>query len=116
MKPPAQSKFDLDTSSFGRAITSARRHVGMSQKELAGRILKEDGLPITPQYLNDIEHDRRSPSSALIVKQLASVFDINPDVLYWLAGRVPDDIQKPGLSSKQIENAFVAFRREIKVK
>lgn len=53
----------LDVSSFGGAIGSARKAKEMSQKELAAKIVKEDGQPITPQYLNDIEHDRRSTSS-----------------------------------------------------
>jgi hypothetical protein len=38
----------LDMSSFGRAIASARRQKQLSQKELAGKILKEDAhLPNT---------------------------------------------------------------------
>jgi hypothetical protein len=53
----------LDMSSFGGAIASGPKAKSMSQKELAAKIVKEDGQPITPQYLNDIEHDRRSPSS-----------------------------------------------------
>jgi transcriptional regulator with XRE-family HTH domain len=104
----------IDTSSLGRAICSCRRALVLSQKDLASIILKEDGQPITPQYLNDIEHDRRSPSSAHIVQQFATVFNINPDILYWLAGRVPDDIAQPGVSPQRIEKAFVAFRKEIK--
>lgn len=108
----------LDTASFGRAIISARRQLGWSQKDLAAKIRKEDGQPITPQYLNDIEHDRRSPSSDHMVQQLATIFEINADILYWLARRVPDNVTQPGASvtPKQIENAFVAFRRELKGK
>ena len=53
----------VDLTSFGRAVASARKEKQLSQKELAGLIRKEDGQTITPQYLNDIEHDRRSPSS-----------------------------------------------------
>jgi transcriptional regulator with XRE-family HTH domain len=104
----------LDTSSFGRAITSARKQLGWSQKELARKIHKEDGESITPQYLNDIEHDRRSPSSDHMVRQFATVFGINPDILYGLAGRVPDPVA--GKSAGQIEKAFVAFRKELKSK
>jgi len=43
----------------------------MSQKELAGKIKKEDGLPISAQYLNDIEHDRRNPPSEFLIAQIA---------------------------------------------
>jgi transcriptional regulator with XRE-family HTH domain len=114
ISPPAVNSSKLDTSSFGRAITSARKQLGWSQKDLAGKILKEDGQSITPQYLNDIEHDRRSPSSDQIVQQLATIFSINPDILYGLAGRVPDHVA--GNSAGQIEKAFVAFRQALKGK
>jgi transcriptional regulator with XRE-family HTH domain len=107
----------IDTSSFGRAIASARRRLQLSQKELAKKILKEeDGEPITPQYLNDIEHDRRSPSSDHIVKQFATVLDISPDVLYWLAGRVPGDLAQRNVSPERIDKAFAAFRKTLKGK
>ncbi len=107
----------LDTSSFGRAIASARRDLGFSQKELAAQILKEeDEEPITPQYLNDIEHDRRSPSSDHIVKQFASVLRISPNVLYLLAGRVPNDVACVNVSPEQIDHAFTVFRKALKRK
>jgi transcriptional regulator with XRE-family HTH domain len=106
----------LDTSSFGRAIASARKDRELSQKEVANKIRKEDGETITPQYLNDIEHDRRSPSSDHIVKQFASVLNIPADVLYWLAGRVPGDIKNRTVSPEQIEKAYAAFRKTIKEK
>ena len=107
---------EIDTSSFGRAIASARKALQLSQKDLATRILKEDGVAITPQYLNDIEHDRRSPSSDHMVKQFATVLKINPDVLYWLAGRVPGDLAAKNLSPQQIGHAFTAFRKAVKGK
>ncbi len=107
----------LDTSSFGRAIASARKDLGLSQKELATRILKEeDGEAITPQYLNDIEHDRRSPSSDHMVKQFASELQISANVLYLLARRVPGDVATANASPEQIDRAFTAFRRALKGK
>lgn len=105
---------ELDTTSFGRSIAGARKHEDMSQKELAARIIKEDGLPITPQYLNDIEHDRRSPSSDHMVRQFASVLGISEDVLYWLAGRIPADARTREATPGQVERAFVAFRKALK--
>ncbi len=48
---------------FGLAIAKARKAKGLSQKELAALVVKdEEGGAISPQYLNDIEHDRRSPT------------------------------------------------------
>ena len=106
----------LETSSFGRAIASARKELGISQKELASKIIKEEGDAITPQYLNDIEHDKRTPSSDHLVRQFATELKISPDILYWLAGRVPGDIAKSGVSPEKISQAFTAFRRALKGK
>jgi len=103
----------LDTSSFGRAIASSRKELKMSQKDLAAKIRKEDGTPITPQYLNDIEHDRRSPTSDHMVKEFARVLGLNPDVLYWLAGRVPHDVKRRHISPEKIDQAFTAFRKAL---
>lgn len=85
----------------------------MSQKDLASQIKREDGVAISPQYLNDIEHDRRSPSSALMVQQFATVLEIKPDTLYYLAGKIPDDLVKKDVSPEVIEKAMVAFRKVI---
>jgi transcriptional regulator with XRE-family HTH domain len=49
---------------FGTLISEARRSKGLSQKDLAAKVKKEDGQAISPQYLNDIEHDRRNPPGA----------------------------------------------------
>ena len=45
---------------FGTLVAEARRVIRMSQKELASRVKKEDGQAISPQYLNDVERDRRN--------------------------------------------------------
>ena len=46
---------------FGQAISKARKALGLSQKELAARVMKEEKTgAISPQYLNDIERDWRS--------------------------------------------------------
>jgi hypothetical protein len=51
------------------------------------------------------------------VKQFATVLAISPDVLYWLAGRVPGDLlTRQNVSPKQIDQAFTAFRRALKEK
>lgn len=106
----------LDTSSFGCAIASARKQLKLSQKDLAAKIHKEDGESITPQYLNDIEHDRRSPSSEHILKEFARVLDVKADVLYWLAGRVPGDVERRNVSAEKIGQAFTAFRKVLREK
>ncbi len=99
---------------FGRAIGAGRKKLNLSQKELAARIKKEEGGAITPQYLNDIEHDRRSPSSDQMVRQFAVVLQINPDYLYYLAGRIPDDIRRKRLSEQAVATGMMAFRKSPK--
>lgn len=97
---------------FGRAISDARKKMGWSLKELCSRVLREDGDAISPQYLNDIEHDRRSPTSDRMVKQFSEALRLDADWLYYLAGRFPDDIRERRLSSEQVVEAMVAFRRD----
>jgi transcriptional regulator with XRE-family HTH domain len=102
-------------TSFGSAIASARKEKGLSQKELAAKIVKEDGQAITPQYLNDIEHDRRKPSSDILVKQFARVLGIDPVALYGASGMLPEQDRKLVRKSTpdQVTQAFVAFRRKL---
>ena len=95
---------------FGRAISQARKALGWSQKMLAQKILREDGESISPQYLNDIEHDRRSPSSDRMVRQFADVLGMEADWLYYLAGKFPADLREQKLTQQEVAKAMVAFR------
>lgn len=107
----------LNMTSFGGAIASGRKAQGMSQKELAAKIIKEDGQPITPQYLNDIEHDRRSPSSDHMIRQFIKVLDIKEEgALYGLSGVLPEQDQKlvRKATPETVEAAYVAFRKVLK--
>src|SRR3546814_7067475 len=66
-----------DGTGFGRQISKARKAKALSQKELAAKIMKEeDGTAISPQYLNDIEHDRSSPTSDHLIRQFAELLNI----------------------------------------
>ena len=104
-----------DAVSFGRTIAKARRDLGLSQKELAARIMKEeDGRPISPQYLNDIEHDRRSPSSGHLIRQFSGILKIPEDYLFALAGRLPDDLRTDATDRDKVVEAFANFRRALK--
>lgn len=98
---------------FGAAISEARRKLGWSQKELASKILREDEEAISPQYLNDIEHDRRSPSSDHMVQQFADILNIDADWLYYLAGKFPAWVREQKMTSKEVSSAMNAFRRSI---
>lgn len=100
--------------SFGSVITEARRRQSLSQKELASRIKKEDGSPISPQYLNDLERDRRNPPNDHLLDQLAAQLDLAREYLFYVAGTYPDDLKPAGTESpERVAAAFRAFRRAL---
>ena len=103
---------------FGQIISEARKALGLSQKDLAALVLKEDGESISPQYLNDIEHDRRNPPSAFIIEQLAKHLKLRPEPLIAAAGMWPTDIRERlrAADPKKVEEAFTAFRKILKEK
>ncbi len=101
---------------FGQIIAEERKKAGLRQKDLAQRILKEDGAPISPQYLNDIERDRRNPPSGHLLDQFAEHLGLSREYLHFLAGQLPDDIRGGQYDRERIESAFKAFRRELKGK
>lgn len=97
--------------SFGELIRNKRKEMKISQKDLASRIEREDGVAITPQYLNDIEHDRRNPPSEIMLKQLAKELELEWDYLIYLSGKLPEDIQNLSLPQDDVLSAMKAFRR-----
>ncbi|MEO8754638.1 MAG: helix-turn-helix transcriptional regulator [Casimicrobiaceae bacterium] len=103
---------------FGQIIGEARKALGHSQKDLAAMVRKEDGQPISPQYLNDIEHDRRNPPSEFIIQQLAKHLKLRPEPLIAAAGMWPTDLRDKltGADPKKVEEAFTAFRKVLKDK
>lgn len=104
----------VDGVTFGQAISVARKRQSLSQRELAACVLKEDdGGAISPQYLHDIEHDRRSPSSGHLIRQFSSALNIPDDYLFALAGRLPDDIELGTVAPENVVRAFIQFRRAV---
>lgn len=100
---------------FGQAISKARKALGLGQKELAARVMKEDETgALSPQYLNDIEHDRRSPSSGHLIRQFSVLLKIPEDYLFALARRLPDDLRTETSDPERVVAAFKSFRRTLK--
>lgn len=95
---------------LGELIAAERKRHQLSQRELAGRILKEDGSSISPQYLNDIELGRRTPTSPHLLEQFSRELGVDLDHLYFLAGQIPADLREQPYSAA----AFKAFRRGLK--
>ena len=96
--------------SLGQVIREARLKKEITQKELASKVKKEDGTPIAPQYLNDIEHDRRSPSE-FVARELAKQLDLTADYLIILSGAVPSDILEKGIPEHLVREGLIAFRK-----
>lgn len=101
---------------FGEVIAEARAKAGLTQRELAARIKSEKGKPISAPYLNDIEHNLRHPPRGYLLEEFAKHLDIDPDLLYFLAGRLPRDVVPEKASEEQVLAAYKAFRRELKSK
>ncbi|MGI4765522.1 MAG: helix-turn-helix domain-containing protein, partial [Janthinobacterium lividum] len=85
----------MNPDTFGSYVSKRRKELGLSQKDMAGLVLREEDLkPISPQYLNDIERDRRKPSSDHLVRQFASALDEkNADYLFYLVGTIPEEFR-----------------------
>ena len=103
----------MTTPTFGSTLSEARKRARLSQKELAA-LIKVDEKPISPQYLNDIEHDRRSPSSEQLIRQFAQVLSIEAEYLSFLAGVWPETVRKQVRNQEQFATAFRAFRAKVK--
>jgi transcriptional regulator with XRE-family HTH domain len=101
---------------FGELIADKRKRLGISQKELAQRIKKEDGQPISAQYLNDIEHERRNPPPAPLLDQFAKLLDLDPDLLYVyaLADQLPAEIKVDEHEPEKLTKAMKAFRQTLR--
>ncbi|MFC1953121.1 helix-turn-helix domain-containing protein [Chloroflexota bacterium] len=97
---------------FGQAIAEARKSKQLSQKQLASFILKDDGNPISPQYLNDIERNRRNPPGEYFITQFATILEIPEEYLFFLAHEIPPKYLKVAPNNpKQVQEAFEAFAR-----
>lgn len=99
--------------SFGATIRAARKQRSLSQRGVADQVRKEDGSPITQQYLNDIELDRRIPAHH-VIKDLARVLHLDPDLLDAMAGQLPRDVDLSRYKPERIVKAMKAFRKELR--
>ena len=97
---------------FGQAVADARKAKQLSQKELATMIIKEDGTSISPQYLNDIERDRRNPPGEYLIDQFARILEIPEEYFFFLANEIPPKYRRFSPDNPaQVLEAFEAFAR-----
>ncbi len=102
--------------SFGQVLREARKKAGITQRELAARLKRENGRPVDPPYLNAVEHDHRYPPEDYLIEQIAKIVGISRDVLYFHANRQPPDVKTEGVDQDKLEAAYRAFRKALGVK
>lgn len=100
-----------EQTTLGDRIAERRKAKSLSQKQLAERLRREDGAAITPQYLNDIERNRRVPPDHLI-QQIAIELGDDPEFLNLLGGRMTRDMLTQ-LSRESNFQQFQAFRKKL---
>lgn len=100
----------MKKKTFGQVLTEARKRAGLTQKEVAERLRREDGRPVDAPYLNAVEHDRRRPPPDYLIEQLAKIIGISADVLFFQASRIPSDV-RGDIEHEQVEAAYEAFRK-----
>ncbi len=101
-------------TTFGSLIRSARKRAGLTQRQLAEKLARNDRECISFQYLNDIELDRRAPPGIWLLTQISEILHIPMDVLCFRARQYPEDILMEDVDDKKIERAFREFRRALK--
>ncbi|MBN2500057.1 MAG: helix-turn-helix transcriptional regulator [Anaerolineales bacterium] len=90
---------------LGQYIINKRKEQGINQKDLAEK------MDISPQYLNDIEHNRRNPQTKELLEKFSQHLDIDLDYLQYLAGIIPEDIQEMKLPEDKVIEIMKAFRK-----
>lgn len=98
---------------LGQFIVDRRKELGLSGREVVSGVKNSDGRPISIPYLVDLEHDRRKPSDE-VLEQMARALKVDSDILYFLAGRLPADLNCKTVKAEELTEAWKAFRREVK--
>src|SRR5262245_15664481 len=95
---------------LGDAIHQARLAGKLTLRQLANQVTKDDGTPISPQYLNDIELHHRVPT-VHVLREFARVLELDADTLLATAGAA-DVVVREYLAShpEQAEAVIRLFR------
>lgn len=77
--------------SIGKTIADKRKALGLTLKDLAGLVTKEDGSTVSIQYVSDIEHNHRTPSPA-VLESLAEALGMEVAFLQAVARQAPSSV------------------------
>lgn len=108
----------MSKDTFGSVIRQAREKMGLTQKQLADKIINIwYGKPMRVDDLRNIEYDKYDhfdyARSFNIIKNLAKELNLNEDYLYYLIGRFPLNERYKELTQEKFERAMFAFRKEL---
>jgi transcriptional regulator with XRE-family HTH domain len=98
---------------LGDVINQARRARRWSLRQLAAQVRKEDGAPISPQYLNDIELNRRIPAPH-VLHELVQLLELDADHMLMLAGGGEAVVREYFEAHREREEAVVELFRTAK--
>jgi transcriptional regulator with XRE-family HTH domain len=97
--------------SVGELVAEARKSRNMSQVELAARLDKGGGKPISNTFLNDVEKGR-APVPEALLDSVSRELGINRDYLYYLAGRIPPEL-RTSAPERVVSKAFALLRKAV---
>jgi transcriptional regulator with XRE-family HTH domain len=104
---------EQDRITFGQVLAKARQKAGINLRELAYNVKKEDGEPISFQYLHDLENDRRNAPSDHLLDELARELRVSRNYLYYYARRIPAEFVVD-VEERQVDEAYKAMRAKLK--
>jgi len=100
---------------FGQVIAKLRREKNLQLKELAALVKREDGQPVSFQYISDLEHGRRPAPSDHLIDEFARAFGVSRQFLYLQARRLPSDF-KPPADEKVADAAYEALCKKARLR
>jgi transcriptional regulator with XRE-family HTH domain len=99
------------TERLGEIIKEARQARHLTLRGLTEQVTKEDGKPISPQYLFDIEEHHRMPAPH-VLRELARVLDLDYDRLLAVAGAADTVVREYLAAHPQQSEAVIKLFRE----
>lgn len=100
-----------EPKTLGQVIAQAREERGLTLREAAALIRKEDGKSITHQYLSELENCRRVPSDK-VAEELIRVFGIPRSYIYLLMKRLPSEFPS-ALTPQQADAIFRDINKKL---
>jgi transcriptional regulator with XRE-family HTH domain len=99
------------TQRLGEILKAARQARHLSLRGVSDQVIKEDGRPISPQYLFDIEEHHRVPAPH-VLQELARVLDLDYDRLLAAAGAADIAVREYLAAYPQHSEAVIKLFRE----